>query len=78
MLALVCSNDGSDPAQLREVEEPRPASNEALVEVEAMAINRGELHLLATRPEADDLGPGSSAFSYMNPASHPPSARIFA
>ncbi len=51
MLALVCSNDVSDPAQLREVEEPRPASNEALVEVEAMAINRGELHLLATRPE---------------------------
>ncbi len=51
MIALVCTGDASEPAQLRDVEEPIPASSEALVEVKAMAINRGELRLLASRPE---------------------------
>jgi NADPH:quinone reductase-like Zn-dependent oxidoreductase len=36
---------------LREVTEPEPAPNEALVEVHASSLNRGELALLAARPD---------------------------
>lgn len=35
---------------MRDVEEPSPGANEALVEVRAVSINRGELRLLASRP----------------------------
>lgn len=51
MLALVNTPDAENPAEIREVEEPTPAPNEALVEVRAFSINRGELSLLANRPE---------------------------
>jgi NADPH:quinone reductase-like Zn-dependent oxidoreductase len=36
---------------LLEVSEPEPASNEALIEVYASSLNRGELALLAARPD---------------------------
>ena len=36
--------------KLAEVEEPRPFANEALVSVHASSLNRGELRLLAIRP----------------------------
>src|SRR4051812_18182956 len=41
---------------VREVENPSPARNEALVAVRAFAVNRGELALLAARTE--DWRPG--------------------
>jgi NADPH:quinone reductase len=51
MLAVVNTPGGSDPIEIREVAEPQPAPNEALVEVRAFSLNRGELRLFQTRPE---------------------------
>ena len=75
MLALVNTPSGTGPVEIREVPEPAPATNEALVEVRAFSLNRGELRLMQTRPEgwrpgqdiggvvlqqaADGSGPGS-------------------
>src|SRR5215469_1801442 len=51
MLAVVNTPNGSAPVEMRDVPEPRPASNEALVEVRAFSLNRGELRLFQIRPE---------------------------
>jgi NADPH:quinone reductase-like Zn-dependent oxidoreductase len=51
MLALVNTPNGSSPVEIREVPEPSPAANEAIVEVRAFSLNRGELRLMQTRPE---------------------------
>ncbi|HTV44797.1 MAG TPA: zinc-binding dehydrogenase [Stellaceae bacterium] len=51
MLALVNTPNGTAPAEIREVAEPAPAANEALVEVHAFSLNRGELRLMQVRPE---------------------------
>ncbi len=51
MRALVNTANSSKPAEIRDVPEPTPASNEVVLEVRAAAINRGELRLLAGRPE---------------------------
>jgi NADPH:quinone reductase len=51
MLALVNSPSGPGPVEIREMPEPAPAANEALVEVRAFSLNRGELRLMQTRPE---------------------------
>jgi len=51
MLALVNTPSGTGPVEIREVPEPAPAANEALVEVRAFSLNRGELRLMQTRPE---------------------------
>jgi NADPH2:quinone reductase len=55
MRAVVSTHDGAARTELREVPVPEPAADEALVEVRAFAVNRGELTLLATR---DDWIPG--------------------
>jgi NADPH2:quinone reductase len=51
MLALVNTPRGNTPVELRDVAEPEAAANEAIVEVRAFSLNRGELSLLANRPE---------------------------
>src|SRR5579872_1004651 len=50
MRALVATGHSAAPLELRDVEEPAPAANEAVVEVKNVAINRGELRLLTSRP----------------------------
>lgn len=51
MLAFVNTPKNRTPIELREVAEPQVADHEALVEVRAFSLNRGELALLAVRPE---------------------------
>ena len=51
MLAVVNTPNGNEPVEIREVPEPEPAPNEALVEVRAFSLNRGELRLFQIRPE---------------------------
>jgi NADPH2:quinone reductase len=51
MLALVNTPSAPIPVELNEVAEPVPMPGEAVVEVHAFSINRGELALLANRPE---------------------------
>jgi NADPH:quinone reductase len=51
MLAVVKTPSGKGPVEIREVAEPQPAENEALLEVRAFSLNRGELRLLQIRPE---------------------------
>ena len=43
MLGLITTPNGSAPLELREVAEPQPQRNEALVAVHAFSLNRGEL-----------------------------------
>jgi NADPH:quinone reductase len=51
MLAIVNTPNGTAPVEVRDVPEPRPAPNEALIEVRAFSLNRGELRLFQIRPE---------------------------
>ena len=51
MLAVVNTPSAPIPVELREVAEPEPAADEAIVAVHAFSLNRGELPLLASRPE---------------------------
>jgi NADPH:quinone reductase len=48
--ALVNKGEGGITVEIGEVPEPSPRPNEALVEVKAVAVNRGELRLLRARP----------------------------
>nr|WP_245499953.1 hypothetical protein [Mesorhizobium sp. M4B.F.Ca.ET.089.01.1.1] len=50
MLALVIASDSATGLRLADVEDPRPLANEALIAVHATSLNRGELRLLAIRP----------------------------
>ena len=60
-LQLVGLSHHSAPVEIREVPEPRPAPNEALVDVRALSLNRGELRLMQTRPEGWRPGQDISA-----------------
>ena len=51
MLAIVNTPNGTTPIDIRELPEPSTAHNEALIEVRAFSLNRGELRLMQTRPE---------------------------
>jgi NADPH:quinone reductase-like Zn-dependent oxidoreductase len=50
MLAVINTPDEREPVALREVEEPTPAPNEALIQVAAFSVNRGELAQLNKLP----------------------------
>ena len=50
MRALVATHDDDTLVELREVDEPAAAPHEAVVEVRAFSLNRGELSLLTDRP----------------------------
>jgi NADPH2:quinone reductase len=51
MYALVNTPNGPAPIELREIAEPTPGPNEALVEVQAFSLNRGELSSFARNRE---------------------------
>ena len=51
MLALMRDGQHDPPIALRDVAEPEPAADEALVQVYASSLNRGELALLSARPD---------------------------
>jgi NADPH:quinone reductase len=51
MLAVVNTPGGPEPVAIRDVPEPQPKSNEAIVAVHAFSLNRGELRLFQVRPE---------------------------
>ena len=51
MKALVCPGDGTASVDMRDVDDPTPGSNEMVIDVAAMAVNRGELRLLAARDQ---------------------------
>lgn len=66
MKALVNRGDGTPAVDLVEVEDPEPKEDEAVVDVAAVAVNRGELRLLSMRdpgwrPGQDVAGVVSSA-----------------
>jgi NADPH2:quinone reductase len=50
MRALVATGNPATALEMRELSDPAPAPNESVVEVKAVSINRGELRLLAARP----------------------------
>jgi NADPH:quinone reductase-like Zn-dependent oxidoreductase len=51
VLALIRDAHHDPPVALREVSEPEPSAEEAVIEVHASSLNRGELALLAARPD---------------------------
>src|SRR5260370_34901158 len=51
MLGLINTPNGKAPVELRELPEPRPQRNEALVAVHAFSINRGELRSFRNNEE---------------------------
>ena len=51
MLALVAASAQPEHVDLREAPAPQPSGSEALIEVKAFGVNRGELRLLENRPD---------------------------
>src|ERR1700683_4153263 len=57
MFALVNTPNGKAPVELRQVPEPAPSPHEALVAVQAVSLNRGELRSFRNNEEGWIPGP---------------------
>jgi NADPH:quinone reductase len=81
MKALVNRGDGTASVDMAEVPEPIPAVNETLIDVGAMAINRGELRLLSIRDQGwrpgQDIA-GTVAAAAADGSGPPPGTRVVA
>ncbi|PPQ35688.1 zinc-binding dehydrogenase [Rhodopila globiformis] len=80
MRALVNTPNGPTPVEFRDLPEPEPRADEALVEVRAFSLNRGELTLFRNlhegwRPGQDIAG---TVLRSPDPASLPVGARVVA
>jgi len=51
MLALVTTPNGKTPVEIRNVPEPHPTANQALIAVHAFSLNRGELRSVVNNGE---------------------------
>jgi NADPH:quinone reductase len=81
MRALVNRGDGTASVDVAEVPEPSPAENEVLIEVGAMAVNRGELRLLSMRDQGWRPGQdvaGTVAAAAPDGSGPPPGTRVVA
>src|ERR1700712_5964889 len=81
MLALVNTPNGTAPVELREIPEPAPAQNEALLEVHAFSLNRGELASFARNREGWVPGQDVAGIVQRQAANGfgpPPGARVVA
>jgi NADPH:quinone reductase len=56
MLGLVADRSAPEGIALREVTDPAPLPNQALVEVRAISLNRGEIRNLDRRPQGEVVG----------------------
>lgn len=72
MRALVATGNQAAPLELREVAEPDPASDEVVIQVKNVSINRGELRLLASRPAGWRPGQDVAGTIVAAPDSGPP------
>src|ERR1700756_217447 len=68
MLAIVNTPGGPEPIAIREVPEPEPRPNEALVAPHAFSLNRGELRLFQARPEGWRPGQDIAGIVWRAPA----------
>ncbi|MBV9582843.1 MAG: zinc-binding dehydrogenase [Chloroflexi bacterium] len=50
MRALICTGDPARPLEMRDVDEPSAADDEVIIETKNVSINRGELRIVASRP----------------------------
>ena len=79
MLALVASPHSPEHVELREVPEPEPGPQEALVEVRAISVNRGEVTRLASAHDGQRFGwdfAGIVARAAEDGSSPPPGSRV--
>jgi NADPH:quinone reductase len=80
MRALVNTPNGPTPVEFRDLPEPQPQANEALIEVRAFSLNRGELTLFKNlhegwRPGQDIAG---TVLRSPDPTSLPIGSRVVA
>ena len=76
MLGLVTTPNGKTPMELREVPEPEPQHNEAVVAVHAFSLNRGELRSIRKVGSRARMSPVSCCGRQRTAAALPPAREL--